>query len=105
MRTKSGEVISVKEFFVRWKSGIMQMTPLQQLVVTFRSNWLIIIGILWGCFVTVYNSQWWLVVILLGSLLVTLVSQLGTYQRVKSLKMLDEQLGGELDVDAKEGSG
>lgn len=93
-RTKNGEQITWSEFGKRWKQGIAAVTPLQQTKSQLFGQWIILIGIVWGAIIAGYTKTWWLLVILMGSLLVTATGTLGTYQKYFALKTLEEALKG-----------
>lgn len=96
-KTKSGEVISWKEFGSRWKRGIQAVTPLQQTGVMLFGYIISLIGIIWGIVFAIYFKFWWLSVILLGSVIVTGTQLLGSYQRYLALKKMANALKGGLD--------
>ena len=95
-RVKTGEVISWNEFFKRWKSGINEVSMLAQTKITFFSNYLILIGILGGLVYSIlqYKTLWWLSFIMLGSLIVNILNQYGTYQKYKLVKNISDQMKG-----------
>ena len=43
-KTKSGEQISWKEFFKRWKKGIDSITPIQKLRLDARGTFITLLG-------------------------------------------------------------
>lgn len=90
-RTKLGEQISTKEFMSRWKQGIMNITQLQQSQNLFWNSWLIVIGIVAGIVVSIYNFKnlWWLMIVLLGALGNTIVMQIANYQKMIRLKEIE----------------
>lgn len=88
-KDKKGKDVSGKEFIERWKGGIERVTPIQQLKVSLFGYTIIVAGILFGLVSTYIASLWWLFTILSGSLIVTGVQVLGTYQRFLMLKKLD----------------
>ena len=93
-KTNVGEQITWKEFFKRWKEGIVSITQYQQAKITFRNTWIIVFGIIAGLVISIMNYEdlWWLGIILLGALVNTLVIQIGNYQK---LKVLGRFLGDE----------
>jgi len=86
-KDKEGNKLTWKEFMARWKSGILAVTPYQMAYNTFRSTWIIIIGIILGMFVSLDNLKtlWWLLVILVGALFNTIIVQIGNYQKLNLL--------------------
>jgi hypothetical protein len=91
MKTKTGEQITVKEFFKRWGAGINGITPIQQVKTQIIGTWITLLGISIGvviCAIGIRNL-WWLMIILIGGLINTAVQQLGAYQRKKMLLQFD----------------
>jgi hypothetical protein len=89
--TKTGEKITWKEFFHRWKNGMNGITPLQQVNIQINSTWITIIGLLAGITICIIGIKtlWWLLLILIGGLGNTLMQQLGAWQRKKMLMQFD----------------
>ena len=83
-----------KEFFKRWGQGIREVTPLQMAFFNLWSYILVIIGVLFGLYVSFISKVWWLFLILIGSMFLTLTSFLSTYQRYYILKKINKQIGG-----------
>ena len=88
--TKLGEKISWKEFMIRWKNGIQNVSQLQQAFFGLIGYVLVLIGILIGLYATFITKSWWIFIILLGSLLLTGLSFLGGLQKYFGLKMINE---------------
>jgi hypothetical protein len=84
-----GNKLTFKEFMARWKKGIEGITPLQQSKSSLMGSVIVLVGIFWGMVVTFFAQIWWLFVILLGSLIVSLTALLGTYQKYSSFKKID----------------
>jgi len=91
-----GNPVSGKEFIQRWKAGIEGVTPLQQSKVQFWNGWLIVLGIALGIIVSAINWKelWWLIIILVGALVNTLMMQVSNYQRYINLKRIDDLVKG-----------
>lgn len=94
MKTKSGEVITLKEFGHRWKEGIAGITQLQQMKAQIQGTYISILGIIMGIIVNCFylKSYWWVVLILIGALIVTGVSLIGMKQKYWSLKQMEDIL-------------
>lgn len=92
--TKSGEKITWKEFFQRWKKGIEGITPLQQTKSLFTSNVIMFIGIFCGLIISLFHfkSLWWLTIVLLGGVINILINMLATWQKLILLKMIEDSL-------------
>ena len=78
--------------FKRWVEGMKAVTPLQMSRINMISYAFILIGLLIGVFSAMNTKTWWLLVVLVGSLLVTLVAYLGLWQKHHTLKMLNKQM-------------
>ena len=87
---KQGNKLTLKEFLSRWKSGITEVTPLQQKKIALWSFIPLFMGILWGITVTFFSKTYWLTLILCGSLPLTLINFLSTFQQYKSIKKVEE---------------
>lgn len=90
-KDKYGQPVEVKEFFSRWKQGIQNVTPLQQTRINLIGNVLVMIGVIIGIVYSAQNHFTWLIIVLIGSFLVTTMSFLGTFQRYLILSSLEKQ--------------
>jgi len=90
-KTKTGEEISWKEFFQRWKKGIEGITPLQQLKSQINSMVVMLIGIACGFVISLFNlkTMWWLSIILGSAFFNTTIQLLALWQRKVLLEKLD----------------
>jgi ABC-type multidrug transport system permease subunit len=87
-RDREGRWITLQEFMTRFKQGVLSISQLQQAKSIYNFTWLIIIGVLIGVVLTTISKLWWLDLILIGSLLVTAVTQVVNYQKLKSLQSI-----------------
>ena len=78
-----------KEFMVRWAEGIRKITPMQTIRVTLIGSSIILVGIILGIVVTAFYKQWWLLIILVGSLIVQGLSFIGTVQKYLAFKRIE----------------
>ena len=89
-----GEKLNSKQFFKRWGEGIEGITPLQQTKTQLMGTWITITGIVAGIVVNVLirieDMWWWITIILVGSLIITGVQMIGTYQKYKMQKKANE---------------
>ena len=87
-KTKSGEVITWKEFYKRWKLGVEGIGAYQQTKMQIQSIWIIIIGLLCGITICTFNLKtlWWLMIILIGGLYNSSIQLLNLYQKKKQIK-------------------
>ena len=91
-RDKAGNVLTWKEFFARWKQGIQQVTPLQQLKSSLFGYIIVFAGIIWGIVMAIILKQYWLMTILIGSFVITAVQVLGTYQKYAILSKIEKEV-------------
>lgn len=89
---KQGNKLTASEFMNRWKQGMREVTPLQQLKAQLPSYVLILIGVILGLVVSWTNETWWLVIILFATLIINMVSLLSLWQRYKMLRDIDDEL-------------
>ena len=87
-KDKLGNKLTTKEFFQRWGAGIASINPYQQAKTVYNSTWIIIIGIVGGIIACSFKARtyWWLILILVASLLNTSVQQIANKQKLKALK-------------------
>ena len=92
--TKSGEKITWKEFFIRWKKGAEGITPYQQTKMLFISNVIMFVGILCGLIISLFNFKylWWLSIVLIGGIINILINMLSTWQKLVLLKTIEDSL-------------
>lgn len=79
-----------KQFFTRWGDGIKKVTPFQQIKVALVGSSIILIGIILGVFVSISTKLWWLLIILIGTLIVQGVGLLGSVQKYLTFKKIEE---------------
>lgn len=106
-KTKDSEKISWKEFFLRWKKGIENLTPSQKLTNEIKGTLITLIGFVIATIaLIIYRKElivsWFaygLILVFVGSIITTGLKWLGLRQQLKMLKRIEEQLkGGEKDV-------
>jgi len=90
---KNGNKLTWKEYGIRWKQGVQTLNPYQQLIIQYRSTWIMIFGIVAGIIICCFSIKnlWWLMIILIGALGNTAVTQVGIYQRKKIFKNIMEE--------------
>lgn len=79
-------------FFTKWKQGIDKVTPIQQFKVQLFSYWIIFIGIILGIISCIITKTWWLMIILIGSFILTGMQWLGVYQRYRILQKIEKEV-------------
>ena len=107
-KDKKGEELNLKQFLGRWKKGVEGVTPLQQTTTTLWSYPLVIGGLVTGIVIMIIRKEWWLLVILCGSLPMTLMGLLSTYQKYiqqkriyKIMNKLEKKKNGRKRSDKK----
>lgn len=96
---RTGEVISWKEFFKRWKEGIVNLTQLQRLQNEARGNLISLIGYLLSLVALIIFRDklivsWFaygLILVFVGSVMTTGLKWLTLRQQIKGLKDLDKK--------------
>jgi len=91
-KDKKGNKLSLKEFIKRFKEGVETTNAIQQTKITLWSYPLVLGGITTGLIIMGLRGEWWLVLILSGSLPMTLMGLLSTWQRYKAYKKIDEEM-------------
>lgn len=105
--------MNTKEFFGKWKQGILAITPIQMIKINFIGIFFIIFGVLIGIYAAYKTKTYWLMTILVGSFILTSVSLIGNFQKYSVLKQINIQIknneslkGGENEfTEYKESSG
>jgi len=82
-KDKDGNNLTYKQFMNRWKEGLKGVTPYQQTKMQLNSTYIMLIGILCGFVITLFNLKnlWWLTIILGAAFFNTGVSALGLWQK------------------------
>lgn len=81
-----------KQFFKQWGKGVASVKPLDQTKIQLWSFLPMVAGITWGITVTFLGKTYWLTLILSGSLPLTLINIISTYQKYKKLKQVDDTM-------------
>lgn len=82
--------LGLKQFLKQWAKGVEGITPLQQTVTTLWSFLPILCGIVWGIVVSVMGKTYWLSLVLLGSIPITTIQIISTWQKYKAQKLIQE---------------
>lgn len=100
-KDKQGNKLTWKEYIARWKQGIQNISPLQQIRVQIRSTWITLVGIVGGIIICLFSiaTLWWLLLILIGALGNTIVQQIGLFQRKKIFDSFTTENPIEISVD------
>jgi hypothetical protein len=91
---RTGEKVTIKEFYKRWKQGMKDVTPYQQCLVNQIGYLTVFIGIIWGIIYSLMLKQYWLSIILIGSLIVSSTAFLANWQKKTILKKIEDTMKG-----------
>ena len=100
-KDKFGKELTFKEFLQRWRRGMENVTPLQQVNLQINATFIIIIGLCAGIVISIIGIKnlWWLMLILIGGLFNTLIQMLGLWQRKQILgRLYDDDDEGDSGV-------
>lgn len=89
-KARDGTPLTFKQFLVRWRSGIESTSPLQQTRITLWSFPMLVGGIIWGIVITLMTKTYWMALILIGSLPITSIQILSTWQKYQRLKLTEQ---------------
>lgn len=80
------------EFLDKWKRGVLSVTELQKIKIQIRSTWIVILGIVLGLIIMFFNPKtwFWMIIVLIGAFLNTVVSIIGLYQKKIWLEKIQE---------------
>jgi hypothetical protein len=91
-KDRKGNKLSFKEFIKRWKTGVEGTTPLQQTTISLWGFPFIFGGIFTGLVIMFFRGEYWLILILAGSLPITSMQFLSLWQKYKRQKLIDKQM-------------
>lgn len=94
-KDRSGKWIDRKEFTNRFKTGVQQISPMQQIKVSMFGYLIIYAGIIFGLVSTYKVELWWLFTILCGSGIISLIQGLGMLQKYLIYKNLEKEVDNE----------
>ena len=91
-KDKSGNKLTYNQFMSKWKEGLKGVTPFQQTRMQLNSTYIMLIGILCGFVITLFNLKnlWWLSIILGAAFFNTSISALGLWQKKIALHNIKE---------------
>jgi len=92
MKDKQGNKVNGKEFMQRWKQGIQEITPLQSTSISLWSSIWVLIGIILGIIICWMQELYWVVLILWGSLFLSVMSFIGIWQKYNVLKTMETMI-------------
>ena len=85
---KTGEKITWREFGRQWKTGIMNMNPLQQNTSLLFGQFTSMVGVIWGIVFSAVIGYYWMMVVLIGGFIVLGTQILGAMQQRKIFKTM-----------------
>jgi hypothetical protein len=91
-KDRKGKRLSFKQFMKRWKTGVEGTTPLQQTTISLWGFPFIFGGIFTGLVIMFFRREYWLILILAGSLPITSMQFLSLWQKYKRQKLIDKQM-------------
>jgi len=97
-KTKSGEVISWKEFGKRWKTGMQNLSPKQRSQNDILSTWITLIGFIASIIALLFfNDKFGLVtygiiIIFIGSIYSNSIKLFSLYGQLKVFQNIENQL-------------
>ena len=102
-KTKTGEKISWKEFFSRWKQGIEEITPLQQVDTQIYFTRIMLLGIACGFGITIisWKTLWWLSIVLGAAFGNTFVQLIALKQKQKMFRNFEQSMEGGVESEIK----
>ena len=80
------------KFINKWKQGIENITPIQQLQSTQKGNWVMLVGIISGIVVMAFRAKdfWWIEIILVASLFNHSLMMIGIQQKIKLINNFEK---------------
>ncbi len=92
-KDREGKELSVSEFLSRFKEGVINITPYQQVKTQVVGTRISLIGIILGLGVSIYGYKylWWVAIILVGALINTGVSYLSQVQQRNRFREIENQ--------------
>jgi hypothetical protein len=93
-KDKEGKEVDSKEFMERWKKGINEVTPIQNLGISIYFQTIMTLGFLLGFGVAIWNfkTMWWLAMILFGGFGMNFMQLKGLRKQLKTLKSIENEL-------------
>lgn len=91
-KTKDGERISFREFMLRFKNGLTNITPVQKIKTQVVGTRITLLGLFLGLIVTIIAIKilWWVMIILIGAIINTGVQYLGLIQQKRLLENMEK---------------
>ena len=97
-KTKTGEVITWKQFFSLWKTGVENLTPLQRIKNEYRGTVITLLGFFASLVAVIVMREkigllsYGLILIFLGSIITTGLKALGMKQQRTMFNNIEKEL-------------
>ena len=96
---KEGKKLTASEFSARFKQGVQAITPFQQAKISLFGIILVLTGIVVGIITSIITKQWWLLIILVGSLIITWMQMIGSIQKYLILNDMEKIIAREVNYE------
>ena len=97
IKDKQGKSYTFKEFMKKWKEGMEGITPVQQLKSNALGYYLVFLGEIVGVITAIWMKQWWLLIIMFGSIVLSVVAYIGNWQELQ-LMIRQEEIAKSIDI-------
>jgi hypothetical protein len=89
---KKGNKLNFKQFMKRFKQGVEGITPLQQTTTSLLGTFIALSGEVFGIVVISISKMWWLLLVIIGGTICTLVGLISLIQKYLRFKEMDKLL-------------
>jgi len=84
--------MNIKEFFKRWKRGIMSVTPIQMIRTEIIGYIGSIVGLLFASIVLIFFADsWYMAITIFFIVIIQVIGLVGKYQQFNTLKELEKE--------------
>jgi len=97
MRDKAGNYLTFKEYMIRWKQGIENLTPLQKITNDIRGTFITLLGFIFSLFAVIWLREkigllaYGLTLIFVGTSITTFFKWIGLRQQLKYFNEIETQ--------------
>jgi len=89
--------MKIKEWFKKWKQGMNEITPFQNVRIRLIGQFITLMGIISGAITVVLIKQYWFLLLFAGALIVQIMAILGDYQQYNLHKKIEDI--GKMDIE------
>lgn len=89
-RDRKGKWITINEFLQRFLQGVEGITAMQQVKTQMWSMIPVFGGIIWGIVFTYLSKTYWMTLILIGTLPITIIQFVGMFQKYRNFKKIEK---------------